>query len=43
MSKKSLIKKPLSAYQNFISNRKKEYRILIGLNPSETLELIKEE
>ena len=43
MSKKSLVKKPLSAYQSYIASRKKELYSLIGLDPSEIRDLANEE
>lgn len=43
MIKKSLVKKPLSAYCRFINNRKKELQGKVDLNPGEIAELAKEE
>lgn len=43
MSKKSIVKKPLSAFRCFVDNRKKELFVLTGLPPREVDELAREE
>ena len=43
MKRKSFVKKPLSAYHSYITNRKKDLYTLTGLKPREVDELAREE